>query len=97
MEKIDTVTLGVSHDAPDRLMQFKEKENLNFALLSDLDHKIAEKYGVWAPKKFMGREFLGVVRTTFLIGKDGRIKHILEKVKTKTHYSEVYDWIKKNL
>ena len=91
------VVLGVSIDAPERLMKFREKEKLNFDLLSDEDHKIAEKYGVWDMKKFMGREYMGIHRITFIIGKDGKIKHIFEKVNTKTHHEDALNWIKENL
>lgn len=93
----DTVVLGVSPDEPKRLVKFIEKEDLNFDLLSDPDHKIAEKYGVWGLKKFMGKEYMGILRTTFIIGKDGKIKHVMDKVKTKTHHDDVLDWIKENL
>ncbi len=92
-----TVVLGVSPDSPKRLEKFIDKENLNFDLLSDEDHMIADKYGVWGRKKFMGKEYDGVLRTTFIIGKDGRIKHIIDKVKTKTHHDDVLRWIKENL
>jgi len=61
------------------------KHQLNFDLLSDEDHSIAEKYGVWELKKFMGKEFMGVVRTSFVIDKEGRLRHIMDKVNTKTH------------
>jgi len=60
-----------------------------FDLLSDEDHAIAEKYGVWDLKKFMGKEFMGILRTTFIVGKDGKIKHVIDKVKTKTHHDDV--------
>lgn len=92
-----TVVLGVSPDAPERLVKFIEKEKLNFDLLSDPDHKIADKYGAWGPKKFMGKEYDGILRTTFIIGKDGRLKHVMDKVKTKTHHDDVLNWIKENL
>jgi len=92
--KIDTVVLGVSPDEPKKLTRFIEKYKLNFDLLSDPEHKIAEKYGVWQLKNFMGREFMGVVRTTFIIGKDGRLKHVMEKVITKTHHVDIVDLIK---
>lgn len=96
-DKLDTVVLGVSPDAVKRLVKFEERDQLNFDLLSDEDHAIADKYGVWGPKKFMGREFDGIHRMTFIIGKDGRLKHIMEKVKTKTHHEDVAAWIKENL
>lgn len=93
----DTVVLGVSPDAPERLEKFRQKEKLNFDLLSDPDHKIAEKYGVWQLKKFMGREFMGVVRQTFIIDKGGKVVNHMEKVNTKTHHEDVLGWIKENL
>lgn len=92
-----TVVLGVSPDAPERLVKFIDKEGLNFDLLSDPDHKTADKYGAWGPKKFMGKEYDGILRTTFIIGKDGRLKHVMDKVKTKTHHDDVLNWIKENL
>jgi len=93
----DTVVLGLSPDAPKRLVKFIEKEKLNFDLLSDEDHSIAEKYGVWGLKKFMGREYMGINRMTFIVGKDGKLKHIMEKVNTKTHHDDVLSWVKENL
>ncbi|MCB9091179.1 MAG: thioredoxin-dependent thiol peroxidase [Halobacteriovoraceae bacterium] len=95
--KLNTVVLGVSPDSVDRLEKFREKEKLNFDLLSDEDHKIADKYGVWGKKKFMGRVYDGIHRITFIIGKDGKIKHVMEKVKTKSHHDDVLDYIKNNL
>lgn len=83
------VVLGISPDAPSRLEKFREKEGLNFDLLSDEDHAVAEKYGVWAKKKNYGKEYMGIVRTTFVVGKDGKIKHIMDKVKTKSHHDDV--------
>lgn len=84
----DVVVLAVSPDAPESLKKFEEKEQLNFDLLSDVDHKVAESYGVWGLKKFMGREYMGVMRTTFVIGKDGEVKSIIEDVDTKTHHED---------
>ncbi|EQC46572.1 thioredoxin-dependent thiol peroxidase [Bacteriovorax sp. Seq25_V] len=95
-KKLDTVVFGVSPDAPERLQRFIEKQKLNFTLLSDEDHSVTEKYGCWGPKKFMGKEYIGVHRMTFIIGKDGKLKHIIEKVKTKTHHDDVIAWIKEN-
>ena len=92
-----TVVLGVSPDPAARLGKFREKESLNFDLLADEDHKIAEKYGVWALKKNYGREYWGIVRTTFIIGKDGKLKHVMDEVKTKSHHDDVLGWIKENL
>lgn len=83
---LDTVVLGISPDPVPRLEKFIEKYDLNFDLLSDVDHPIADKYGVWGQKKMAGREYMGLIRTTFIIGKDGRLKHVLEKVRTKNHH-----------
>ncbi len=94
LARLDTVVLGVSPDPVAKLGKFIEKEQLNFTLLSDEDHAVTEKYGAWGLKKFMGREFMGVLRTTFIIGKDGRLKHVMDKVKTKTHHDEVIALIK---
>lgn len=95
--KVKTEVLGVSPDAPDKLVKFIDKQGLNFTLLSDPEHKIADKYGSWGPKKFMGREYDGILRQTFIIGKDGKLKHIMAKVKTKTHHDDVLAFIKENL
>ena len=93
LAKLDTVVLGVSPDPVARLGRFIDKQDLNFTLLSDEGHAITEKYGCWDLKKFMGREFMGVVRTTFIIGKDGRLKHVMNKVKTKSHHDDVMQLI----
>lgn len=95
--KLKTVVLGVSPDPVKKLKNFEDKKELNFDLLSDEDKALANKYGVWGLKKFMGREYMGVNRMTFIIGKDGKLKHIMEKVKTKTHDQDVMDYIKENL
>ncbi|MEC8356698.1 MAG: thioredoxin-dependent thiol peroxidase [Pseudomonadota bacterium] len=89
LELSEAVALGVSPDPVARLKKFEEKEGLNFTLLSDEDHALADKYGVWGLKKFMGREFMGIIRTTFIIDKEGRLVRIMDKVKTKTHHADV--------
>ena len=89
LNKRDVVALGVSPDPVSRLAKFRDRDGLNFTLLSDEDHVIADKYGAWGPKKFMGREFDGILRTTFIIGKDGRLKAVMDKVKTKSHHDDV--------
>lgn len=94
LKKLDTVVLGVSPDPVNRLGKFIEKQDLNFTLLSDEDHAIAEKYGCWGLKKFMGKEFMGILRTTFIIGKDGRLKHVMDKFKTKSHHDDLLAVIK---
>lgn len=95
-KKKKIVVFGISPDAPNRLVKFIEKEGLNFDLLSDVDHGIAEKYGVWGLKKFMGREFMGILRTTFIINPEGKLVHIMDQVKTKTHHEDVFHWISEN-
>ena len=94
---LDTVVLGVSPDPVKRLAKFIDRDELNFNLLSDEDHAIADRYGAWGPKKFMGREFDGILRTTFIIGKDGRLKHVMDKFKTKTHHDDLLAWLNENL
>lgn len=94
LTKLNTVVLGISPDPVAKLERFVEKQGLNFTLLSDEDHSVTDKYGAWGLKKFMGREFMGVLRTTFIIGKDGRLKHIMDKVKTKSHDDDVIALIK---
>lgn len=89
LAKANTIVFGISPDEPAKLKKYIEKEKLNFELLSDPDHAIAEKYGVWGLKKFMGREYMGILRTTFIIGSDGKLKHIMDDVKTKTHHDDV--------
>ena len=65
----------------------KVRDALNFQLLSDEDHAVADSYGAWGPKKFMGREFDGILRTTFIVGKDGKLKAVMDKFKTKDHHT----------
>lgn len=97
LAKLDTVVLAISPDPVARLAKFANRDALNFTLLSDEDHAIADKYGVWDLKKFMGREYMGIVRTSFLINKEGRLVHIMAKVKTKTHHDDVLALIKAGL
>lgn len=94
MAKLDTVAIGISPDPFKRLAKFEEKHDLNFTLLSDEDHGITDKYGVWGLKKFMGKEFMGVIRSTFIIDKNGRLAHIMDKVRTKTHHEDVMEILK---
>ncbi len=85
----NTVVLGVSPDKPEKLKKFMDKENLNFDLLSDSDLTLCNLYGVWGLKKFMGKEYDGVHRVTYVIDGDGVIRSVLPKVKTKTHHNDV--------
>lgn len=89
LKSLNTVVLGISPDPVKKLAKFVERDELNFQLLSDEDHAIADKYGAWGPKKFMGREFDGILRTTFIVGMDGKLKAVMDKFKTKDHHSEL--------
>ena len=81
--------IGVSCDSVKRHQKFIEKHSLPFNLVSDEDQKVVKDYGVWQLKKFMGREYMGIVRTTFLIDEKGIIQDIIEKVNTKDHTSQI--------
>ena len=81
--------LGVSTDSVRSHKKFSEKFGLTFPLLADRDHAIADKYGVWQQKKFMGREFMGIARTTFVIDKSGTIKAVFPNVKVEGHADKV--------
>ncbi|MCW2119745.1 thioredoxin-dependent thiol peroxidase [Flavobacterium sp. 7A] len=81
--------LGVSADSAVRQTKFKEKYELPFPLLADEDKSVIEAFGVWGPKKFMGKEYDGIHRTTFVIDENGIIEEIIEKVKTKEHAAQI--------
>ena len=83
--------LGVSADPPKMLAGFAAKQKLNFTLLSDPTHEMIEAYGAWQMKKFMGRSFMGIVRSSYLIGPDGKIAKVWGKVKAKGHAAEVFE------
>jgi peroxiredoxin Q/BCP len=90
-KKKGIAVLGVSPDTEAKHQKFVTKYKLPFTLLADTDRSIAEAYGVWGEKKFMGRTYMGVHRTTFLIDEKGKIKKIFEKVKPEDHASEVLE------
>ncbi len=81
--------LGASADPEKALASFKTKQKLNFPLLSDPSRKMLEAYGAWRMKKFMGRSFMGIVRSSFLIGADGKLEQVWDTVKAKGHAAEV--------
>ncbi|MGP4079770.1 thioredoxin-dependent thiol peroxidase [Pseudalkalibacillus sp. R45] len=93
----NTVILGVSPDPIDRHKKFIEKHDLPFLLLADEDHKVAELYDVWQLKKNFGKEYMGIVRSTFIINKDGELVKEWRKVKVKDHVTEALEYIKENL
>lgn len=88
-EKAGVTILGISADSPKSHAKFKEKYHLPFSLLADEDHKVCEQYGVWGLKKMMGREYMGILRTTFLISKDGMVTKVFENVKPNEHSQEI--------
>lgn len=83
--------VGVSPDSIASHKKFIDKQALNFTLLSDPEHAIAEAYGVWGEKKMMGRTYFGILRTTFIIDENGIIEKIFDKVKTKDHFNQILD------
>ncbi|EOC1764038.1 thioredoxin-dependent thiol peroxidase [Vibrio fluvialis] len=89
----NVVVLGVSIDPVKRLGKFIERDNLNFTLLSDEDHAVAEQFGVWGEKKFMGKVYDGLHRISFLINENGVIEHVFDKFKTKDHHEVVLDYL----
>jgi thioredoxin-dependent peroxiredoxin len=88
--------VGASADPVKALQSFKIKQRLNFPLLSDPDHKMIDSYGVWRLKKFMGRSFKGIVRSTFLIGPTGKIEKVWDPVSAKGHAAEVLSHLNLN-
>jgi thioredoxin-dependent peroxiredoxin len=89
IETRGAIILGVSPDSPAKHRKFRDKYGLNFTLLADTDHAVAEQYGVWAEKSMYGRKYWGNERTTFVIDEDGRIEKVLPKVKPAEHAGEV--------
>ncbi len=83
--------LGVSADSEARHQKFIDKYDLPFSLLADTEHEVIKSFGVWGPKKFMGKEYEGINRTTFVIDENGIIEHVIDKVKTKNHTEQVLD------
>jgi thioredoxin-dependent peroxiredoxin len=89
LERSGAVVLGVSPDSAAKHVKFKEKYGLPFTLLADPEHEVAERYGTWGEKRFMGRTYMGVSRTTFLVAPDGTVAKVMHKVKPDTHAAEV--------
>ena len=92
--KLNCEVYGISKDNLESHIKFKKKYKIKFDLLSDLDKKVLKKYKVWGKKKFMGREFMGIIRSTFLIDKKGRVLKIWKNVKVKNHAKEVLSTLK---
>ncbi|MFA6757090.1 MAG: thioredoxin-dependent thiol peroxidase, partial [Sulfurospirillaceae bacterium] len=94
-DEMDAVILGVSPDSPKKHRNFIEKKNLKITLLADEESEVSQKYGVWQLKKMCGKEYMGIVRTTFLINPEGKIEKIWEKVKVKGHVEAVKEALAK--
>lgn len=88
-ENAGVVILGISPDSVESHVKFKKKFQLQFPLLADEGHTVCDLYGVWGPKKFMGKEYEGVLRTTFLIDENGNIKNVYENVRPAEHSAEL--------
>lgn len=89
LEAVDAVVLGVSPDGPESHARFREKYGLPFTLLADPTHAVAEKFGAWREKNMYGKKTLGIARSTFIIGPDGRVKKVFKAVKTAVHAQQV--------
>ena len=95
INKNKTVVFGISKDSMESHLKFKKKYKLKFELLSDEKKEVIKKYGVWRKKSFLGKEFMGIVRTTFLINSNGKINNIWNNVRVKDHAKEVFEEVKK--
>ena len=91
---LNAVPLGVSPDKPQSLKKFEDREKLNFTLISDLDHTVAEAYGAWQEKSMYGKKYMGMARMTYVIDPTGKIAHVMPKVKAKTHLQDVVKVLK---
>ena len=89
LQELDTVILGISPDSIKSHQNFAQKHNLKFILLSDPQHKVLEKYGVWQLKKMYGKEYMGVIRSTYIINPEGLIEKEWKKVRVKGHVEKV--------
>ncbi len=83
--------VGVSADAPKKQAKFRDKYNFPFPLIADEDRTVIDAFGVWGPKKFMGREYEGIHRKTFIVGQDGHVERVIDKVQTKDHAAQILE------
>lgn len=93
-KKFEVAVVGISTDKPEKLSRFVEKELLNFILLSDEEHKVAQAFGVWGTKEFMGKTYDGIHRISFLVDKKGKIEHVFDDFKTSNHHEIVLNYLK---
>lgn len=96
LDALNVEVLGISIDPVKRLPKFIERDSLNFTLLSDEDHAVADQFGVWGEKKFMGKVYDGLHRISFLIDENGVIEHVFNKFKTKDHHEVVLSYLNDN-
>ena len=95
LKKNKTLVFGISKDSIDSHKKFKKKYKLKFDLLSDEKLSVIKKYGVWGPKQFLGKKYMGIIRSTFLISREGKILKIWPNVRVKDHAKEVLEELKK--
>lgn len=93
LKKAGVEVLGISTDKPEKLSRFTEKELLNFMLLSDEDHQVAQQFGVWGEKTFMGKTYDGIHRTSFLIDATGKVEKVFNNFKTTNHHDIVLSYL----
>lgn len=93
-EKYQVAIIGISTDKSEKLYRFVEKELLNFILLSDEEHKVAQAFGVWGHKEFMGKSYDGIHRISFLIDQHGKIEHVFDDFKTNNHHEVVLKYLR---
>lgn len=96
LDELNVVVLGISPDQPEKLAKFVEKKALNFTLLSDPDHQVADAFGVWGKKSFLGKSYDGIHRISFLVNESGVIEAVFDKFKTSQHHQMIVDFIKGN-
>lgn len=89
IQELGAEVLGISHDSVERLVRFREKNGLSYPLLSDPEHRVTEAYGVYGLKKMAGREYMGIIRSTFLIDPEGTVAAVWRKVRVKGHVEQV--------
>ncbi len=94
IKKLGAVVLGVSPDKTESLKKFEKRDELNFPLLGDPEHTMAEDYGAWQEKSMYGRLFMGFQRMTYIIDPEGKIAHVIPKAKPKTHTEDVINFLK---
>lgn len=93
LQALGVTVVGISTDAPAKLAKFAQRDQLNFLLLGDEDHQVAEAFGVWGRKKFMGKEYDGLHRVSFLVNTDGIINKVFDNFKTSNHHQVVLDYL----